>query len=90
MARIDAGDDPRLGRLAAALHPPGDVGAPPDGAVHPVARLCAARGAAYDTVANPHRALPFLQAALAIDPRCPAALDHVVRRRLLPPGEEAA
>jgi tetratricopeptide (TPR) repeat protein len=56
--------------------------------IHPVARLCAARGIAYDAISNPHRAVQFLRAAMTIDPRCVEALDYAVKSRLLTPEEE--
>jgi len=94
-ALIDDGDDERLLQLAANVRPPpppngpgADPTAAAAGGVHPVARLCAARGMAYDAVSNPHRAVPFLRTALAIDARCVEALDYVVDRRLLAPDEE--
>ena len=97
-ALIDDGDDERLVLLAANVQPlpfsSDDRGrgaasmATAMGGIHPVARLCAARGIAYDAVSNPHRAVPFLRAAMTIDPRCVEALDYAVRRRLLTPEEE--
>ncbi|KAL7550818.1 hypothetical protein ACHAWF_014060 [Thalassiosira exigua] len=95
-ALIDDGDDERLLHLAAHVRPlpfsdearaDGDRNAAAEG-VHPVARLCAARGIAYDEASNPHRAVPFLRTALGIDARCVEALDHAVERRLLTPEEE--
>ncbi|KAL9190673.1 hypothetical protein ACHAXT_000379 [Thalassiosira profunda] len=98
-ALIDEGDDPRLLQLAAHLRPlpfaDGLPAAAPSlqaatGGIHPLARLCAARGRAHDATGNPHRAVPFLKAAAAIDPRCTEAVDYVVGRRLLTPAEERA
>ncbi|EJK62221.1 hypothetical protein THAOC_17175, partial [Thalassiosira oceanica] len=84
---VDGDDgDGRLSALAGSAVPPD--GAAPLGGVHPIARLCAARGVAHDEISNPHRAVPLLRAALAIDPRCVEALDHLTRRRLLTPREE--
>mmetsp|Transcript_34018 Transcript_34018/g.71558 ORF Transcript_34018/g.71558 Transcript_34018/m.71558 type:complete len:1178 (+) Transcript_34018:23-3556(+) len=95
VALIDDGDDERLLQLAANLRPlPFSDAAANNNAtttvegIHPIARLCTARGIAYDELSNPHRALPFLRMALAIDARCMEALDYAVRRRLLPPEEE--
>ena len=56
--------------------------------IHPIARLCTARGIAYDEISNPHRAVHFLRMALVIDAQCMETLDHVIRRRLLTPEEE--
>ncbi|KAL3804331.1 hypothetical protein HJC23_011259, partial [Cyclotella cryptica] len=96
-ALIDEGDDQRLLRLAeniCPLHFSSDnihtQKSPPmttDG-IHPLARLCTARGIAYDEISNPHRALPFLRIALDIDARCIEALDYVIKKRLLTPQEE--
>ncbi|KAL3761687.1 hypothetical protein ACHAW5_004251 [Stephanodiscus triporus] len=101
-ALIDDGDDDRLMQLAASVMPlpftrdarrPSPSASDDDivtvmGGIHPVARLCAARGIAYDAVSNPHRAVPFLKAAMTIDARCAEALEYAVRRRLLTPEEE--
>jgi hypothetical protein len=53
-----------------------------------MARLCAARGIAFDAISNPHRAVSFLKAALTIDAPCMEATDYVIKRRLLTPEEE--
>jgi len=94
MALIDDGDDERLLQLASNIrHLPfqNDNNSNATGVVegiHPIARLCAARGMAYDSISNPHRAVPFLRMALTIDSRCMEALDYIVNRRLLTPEEE--
>ncbi|KAL7531169.1 hypothetical protein ACHAXR_003880, partial [Thalassiosira sp. AJA248-18] len=98
MALIDDGDDERLLQLAANIRPLPFANSAASAAtpnnnnamegIHPIARLCTARGIAYDEISNPHRAVPFLRMALQIDARCMEALDHVVRRRLLTPEEE--
>ena len=103
MALIDDGDDERLIMLAANIRPLSFATTNHDGqqggtnnhhsgmimeGIHPIARLCTARGVAYDEIANPHRAVPFLKMACAIDARCMEALDHIVKRRLLTPQEE--
>mmetsp|Transcript_24708 Transcript_24708/g.59568 ORF Transcript_24708/g.59568 Transcript_24708/m.59568 type:complete len:1161 (-) Transcript_24708:151-3633(-) len=93
MALIDDGDDERLLQLAANVRPlpfsmpPSSQSMVMEG-IHPMARLCSARGISYDAISNPHRAVPFLRMALAIDARCMEALDYVVSRRLLTPDEE--
>lgn len=102
-ALIDEGDDPRLLRLTENVCPLPFDGAGDDtntdtatddvrktmSGIHPLARLCAARGIAYDSLSNPHRAVPFLKAALQIDPRCIEAWDYVIKRKLLTPSEES-
>lgn len=103
MSLIDDGDDERLVMLAANIRPMAfssslvDVDGHHQHAsaaamamhgIHPVARLCVARGIAYDAISNPHRAVSFLKAAMTIDARCIEALDYVVKRRLLTPEEE--
>ena len=103
MALIDDGDDERLVLLAANIRPMSfssslvdvdghqqhaSVAAMAMHGIHPVARLCVARGIAYDAISNPHRAVSFLKAAMTIDARCVEALDYVVKRRLLTPEEE--
>ena len=89
MALIDDGDDERLFRLADNIQ---SVQFSPTQlmmeGIHPMSRLCAARGMAYDEISNSHRAIPFLRMALTIDARCIEALDYVVKRRLLDPEEE--
>ena len=100
-ALIDDGDDVRLLQLAASIRPlpvsdastntvPGTIDNNNNmaGGIHPMARLCAARGIAFDAMSNPHRAVSFLKAALNIDARCMEALDYVIKRRLLTPEEE--
>ncbi|KAL7467024.1 hypothetical protein ACHAXS_007292 [Conticribra weissflogii] len=91
-ALIDDGDDERLLRLAENIRPlPFTVGTSKSvmmEGIHPVARLCSARGIAYNELSNPHRAIPFLKMALTIDARCIEAFDHVISRRLLTPEEE--
>eukprot|EP00970_Alexandrium_tamarense_P015750 scaffold5469_cov175-Alexandrium_tamarense.AAC.11 len=95
-ALIDEGHDERLLRLAENIRmlpfssnddPTATVNLVME-SIHPMSRLCAARGIAYDEISNPHRALPFLRMALTIDARCIEAFDYVVRRRLLNPEEE--
>jgi len=93
MALIDDGDDDRLLQLASNIRelPFQNNNSNTTGVVegiHPIARLCAARGMAYDSISNPHRAVPFLRMALTIDSRCMEALDYIVNRRLLTPEEE--
>jgi len=102
MALIDDGDDERLLQLAANIRRLPFSNSPisqntsssetaatmATEGIHPIARLCAARGIAYDEISNPHRAVPFLRMALAIDARCMEALDYVIRRRLLTSEEE--
>ena len=94
MALIDDGDDERLLQLASNIRTlpfesnDVNVKAMAMEGIHPMARLCAARGIAYDSISNPHRAVPFLRMALTIDARCMEALDYVVKRRLLTPEEE--
>ena len=103
MALIDDGDDERLVLLAENIRPMAfssslvdvdghhqhaSVAAMAMHGIHPVARLCVARGIAYDAISNPHRAVSFLKAAMTIDARCVEALDYVVKRRLLTPEEE--
>ena len=89
MALIDDGDDERLFRLADNIQSVqfSSTQLMMEG-IHPMSRLCAARGVAYDEISNPHRAIPFLRMALTIDARCIEALDYVVKRRLLDPEEE--
>ena len=99
MALIDDGDDERLLQLASNIRalPFGQndnnsmtttsAMMMMEG-IHPMARLCTARGIAYDAISNPHRAVPFLRMALTIDARCMEALDYAVKRRLLTPEEE--
>ncbi|KAL3775344.1 hypothetical protein ACHAWO_001275 [Cyclotella atomus] len=93
-ALIDEGDDSRLLRLAENVCPlpfgddNGNSGLNAMTGIHPVARLCTARGIAYDSLSNAHRALPFLRVALQIDPRCIEAWDYVIKRKLLTPAEE--
>jgi len=89
MALIDDGDDERLFRLADNIQSVqfSSLQLMMEG-IHPMARLCAARGVAYDEISNSHRAIPFLRMALTIDARCIEALDYVVKRRLLDPEEE--
>ncbi|KAL7480690.1 hypothetical protein ACHAW6_006355 [Cyclotella cf. meneghiniana] len=96
-ALIDEGDDQRLLHFAENIRPlpfssdeshkHNPLLAAMDG-IHPLARLCTARGIAYDEISNPHRAVPFLRVALQIDARCIEALDYVIKRRLLTPYEE--
>ena len=91
-ALIDEGNDERLLRLAENIKPlpftsSTTINVMMEG-IHPMARLCSARGVAYDELSNPHRAIPFLRMALAIDARCIEAFDYVIRRRLLTPDEE--
>ena len=89
MALIDDGDDERLFRLADNIQSVQFSSSQlmMEG-IHPMSRLCAARGVAYDEISNSHRAIPFLRMALTIDARCIEALDYVVKRRLLDPEEE--
>eukprot|EP00984_Skeletonema_dohrnii_P032182 scaffold25760_cov124-Skeletonema_dohrnii-CCMP3373.AAC.1 len=89
MALIDDGDDERLFRLADNIQSVqfSSLQLMMEG-IHPMSRLCAARGVAYDEISNSHRAIPFLRMALTIDARCIEALDYVVKRRLLDPEEE--
>ncbi|KAL7499747.1 hypothetical protein ACHAWT_010715 [Skeletonema menzelii] len=89
MALIDDGDDERLFRLADNIQSVqfSSLQLMMEG-IHPMARLCAARGVAYDEISNSHRAIPFLRMALTIDARCIEALDYVVKQRLLDPEEE--
>jgi len=91
-ALIDDGDDERLLRLAENIQPlPFTVGTSESfmmEGIHPMARLCSARGIAYDELSNPHRAIPFLRMALTIDARCIEAFDHAICRRLLTPEDE--
>eukprot|EP00956_Cyclotella_meneghiniana_P013810 scaffold20263_cov69-Cyclotella_meneghiniana.AAC.10 len=98
-ALIDEGDDPRLFQLAENVAPlafetnsgsnqQSDQDITRSNSTHPLARLCAARGKAYDSLSNPHRAIPFLKAALQIDKRCIEAWDYVIRCKLLTPVEE--
>ncbi len=96
-ALIHDGDDMRLLQLAASILPlpfsdaskiDGNNNNIMAGGIHPMARLCAARGIAFDAISNPHRAVSFLKAALTIDARCMEALDYAIKRRLLTPDEE--
>jgi hypothetical protein len=72
MALIDDGDDERLVLLAANIRPMSfssslvdvdghqqhaSVAAMAMHGIHPVARLCVARGIAYNAISNPHRAV---------------------------------
>ena len=79
-ALIDNSDNERLMLLAASIMPlpfMRDAHCPSPSAsdddilmamsgVHPVAWLYAVHGIAYDAVSNPHRAVPFLRAAMTI------------------------
>ncbi|KAL7428902.1 hypothetical protein ACHAXM_001478, partial [Skeletonema potamos] len=75
MALIDDGDDERLFRLADNIQSVQFSSSQlmMEG-IHPMSRLCSARGVAYDEISNPHRAVPFLRMALTIDARCIEAL----------------
>jgi tetratricopeptide (TPR) repeat protein len=89
IALIDDGDDERLFRLADNIQSVQSSSSQiMMKGIHPMSRLCAARGIAYDEISNSHRAIPFLRMALTIDARCIEALDYVVKRRLLEPEEE--
>jgi len=56
--------------------------------VHPVARICAMRGKAYDEGSNPTRAASFLKLALKIDYKCVDAWIYLCQRHLLTWDEE--
>mmetsp|Transcript_15598 Transcript_15598/g.23169 ORF Transcript_15598/g.23169 Transcript_15598/m.23169 type:complete len:1315 (-) Transcript_15598:252-4196(-) len=73
------GNDPRLYLLASTFTT--DV-------INPVAKLCVARGKAYDELGNSTKACSFLKAALKIDVKCVDALHYLLERHLLTREEE--
>ena len=58
--------------------------------IHPLARLCYARGKIYDITGNPSRAVGWLQMAISIDIFCVDAMEYLLDRHLMSIDEESS